>query len=109
MRDFVYVRDCVDVILWLLDQPAVSGLFNLGTGKARSFADLAGALFGALGREPKIRFVDTPAEIRDKYQYFTEAAMDRLRAAGYDKPFTELEDGVDDYVTRYLAGDDPYR
>lgn len=109
MRDFVWVGDCVDVILWLLDHPEVSGLFNLGTGKARTFRDLAAAVYRALGKEANIRYVDTPLEIRDKYQYFTEARMDRLRAAGYDKPFTSLEDGVTRYVQNYLSQPDPYR
>ncbi len=108
-RDFVYVRDCVDMMLWLYDHPEVSGLFNIGSGTARSFADLAAAVFRALGREPHIAFVDTPAEIRDKYQYFTEARMERLRAAGYNRPTTPLEDGVRDYVQSYLAAADPYR
>jgi ADP-L-glycero-D-manno-heptose 6-epimerase len=109
LRDFVYVRDCVDMLLWLHDHPAVNGLFNIGSGKARSFADLAAATFRAIGREPVFEFVDTPVEIRDKYQYFTEARMARLRQAGYDKPFTSLEDGVTDYVTNFLARPDPYR
>jgi ADP-L-glycero-D-manno-heptose 6-epimerase len=109
MRDFVWVGDCVDVMLWLYDHPDVNGLFNMGTGTARTFADLAHAVFAAIGREPEIEFVDTPVEIRDRYQYFTEAAMDRLRAAGYAKPFTTLEDGVGAYVRDYLAADDPYR
>ena len=108
-RDFVYVRDCVDMMLWLYDHPEVSGLFNIGSGAARSFADLAAAVFRALGQEPRIDFVDTPVEIRDKYQYFTEARMERLRDAGYDKPFTSLEDGVADYVTNFLSRPDPYR
>jgi len=108
-RDFVYVRDCVDMMLWLYDHPEVSGLFNIGSGTARSFADLAAAVFRALGQEPRIEFVDTPPEIRDRYQYFTEARMDRLRAAGYTTPPTTLEDGVRDYVERYLAAADPYR
>jgi ADP-L-glycero-D-manno-heptose 6-epimerase len=108
-RDFVYVRDCVDMMLWLHDHPAVNGLFNIGSGTARSFADLAAAVFRALGREPQIEYVDTPAAIRDKYQYFTEARMERLRAAGYDRPATALEDGVRDYVQSYLAAADPYR
>jgi ADP-L-glycero-D-manno-heptose 6-epimerase len=108
-RDFVYVRDGVEMMLWLHDHPAVNGLFNIGSGKARSFADLAAAVYRALGREPKIEFVDTPIEIRDRYQYFTEARMERLRAAGYDKPTTTLEDGVRDYVTSFLAAADPYR
>ena len=108
-RDFVYVRDCVDMMLWLYDHPEVSGLFNIGSGTARSFADLAAAVFRALGREPHIAFVDTPAEIRDKYQYFTEARMERLRRAGYNQPMTTLEDGVADYVRSFLAAPDPYR
>jgi ADP-L-glycero-D-manno-heptose 6-epimerase len=109
MRDFIYVRDCADVVSWLLANSNVSGLFNVGTGQARSFADLAYALFDALNRKPNITFVDTPIEIRDKYQYFTEASMSRLRAAGYTKPFTALEDGVTDYVARFLENADPYR
>jgi ADP-L-glycero-D-manno-heptose 6-epimerase len=108
-RDFIYVRDGVDMMLWLHDHAGVSGLFNIGTGKPRSFADLAAAVFRAAGREPDIDYVDTPIEIRDKYQYFTAARMDRLRAAGYDGATTSLEDGVRDYVTRYLAAADPYR
>ncbi len=109
LRDFVYIDDCVDVIMWLLDNPQVSGLFNLGTGKARTFRDLASAVYKALGKEPQIRFVDTPMAIRDKYQYFTEARMDRLREAGYAKPFTSLEDGVTRYVQQFLSQPDPYR
>lgn len=109
MRDFVWVGDCVDVVLWLLDNPQVSGLFNLGTGKARTFRDLASAVYTALGKAPNIRYVDTPVEIRDKYQYFTEARMDRLREAGYDKPFTSLEEGVRRYVQDFLSQPDPYR
>jgi ADP-L-glycero-D-manno-heptose 6-epimerase len=97
------------MLLWLYDHPAVNGLFNIGTGQARSFADLAAATFRAVGSEPVFEFVDTPVEIRDKYQYFTEARMQRLRHAGYDKPFTTLEDGVADYVTNFLARPDPYR
>ncbi len=108
-RDFVYVRDCVDMMLWLYDHEEVSGLFNIGSGAARSFAELAAAVYRALDRERKIEFVDTPVEIREKYQYFTEARMDRLRQAGYDKPMTSLEDGVRDYVRLYLAAADPYR
>ena len=108
-RDFVYVRDCVDMMLWLYDHPAMNGLFNIGSGTARSFADLAAAVFRALGQEPRIEFVDTPVEIRDKYQYFTEARVERLRTAGYARPPTPLEDGVRDYVQTYLAADDPYR
>jgi ADP-L-glycero-D-manno-heptose 6-epimerase len=108
-RDFVHVRDCVDMMLWLYDHPQVNGLFNIGSGTARSFADLAAAVFHALGQEPRIDFVDTPVEIRDKYQYFTEARMARLRTAGYTRLPTTLEEGVRDYVQTYLAADDPYR
>jgi len=107
-RDFVYVKDCANVISWMAQTPTVSGLFNLGTGEARSFKDLATATFAALNRKPNINYVDTPEQIRDKYQYFTEAKMDRLRAAGYDKPFTSLEDGVMDYVQNYLVKPDPF-
>ncbi len=108
-RDFVYVSDCVDVMLWLYDHAGVSGLFNVGTGTARSFADLAAAVYRAVGRKPMIEYVDTPPEIRDRYQYFTAARMERLRAAGYDRPATPLEEGVRDYVQSFLAAPDPYR
>lgn len=109
LRDFVWVGDVVDVMLWLFDNPAVCGLFNLGSGKARSFLDLATAVFTALQREPEIAFVDTPEAIRDRYQYFTEAHMDRLRGAGYGGQFTPLEEGVRRYVQDFLEADDPYR
>ena len=108
MRDFVHVDDCVAVVTWLLATPAVSGLFNLGSGTARSFADLARAVFSALDRPAEIEFVDTPLEIRDRYQYFTEAPLGRLRAAGYAAPMTTLEDGVARYVRDHLEADDPY-
>ncbi len=108
-RDFVFVKDCVDVVLWLLEQPSANGIFNLGTGKARTFEDLAKATFAALNRQAKIVYRDTPIQIRDKYQYFTEAKMDRLRQAGYSNAFTELEDGVADYVRTHLQQEDPYR
>ena len=107
-RDFIYVKDCVRVILWLLDNPRVSGLFNVGTGEARSFAELINALFVAVERPAKIDFVETPIEIRDKYQYFTEARMGRLRDAGFGESFHTLEEGVADYVREYLKADDPY-
>ena len=109
LRDFIWVDDCVAAIMWLYDHPQANGLFNLGTGKARSFADLAAAVFAAHGRRPNLRYVDTPVEIRDRYQYFTEAKMDRLRNAGFTKPFTELEDGVALYVKNFLTAADPYR
>ena len=102
LRDFVYVKDVVDVILFLMKDGPGSGLYNLGTGKARTFVDLANATFAALELEPNIEFIDTPEDIRDKYQYFTEANMDKLRSIGYDKDFTSLELGVNDYVRNYL-------
>jgi ADP-L-glycero-D-manno-heptose 6-epimerase len=108
LRDFIYVKDCVNVVMWLLDNPGVSGLFNVGTGKARSFDDLAHALFAALGRDPKIEYFDMPETLRDKYQYFTEAKMERLRQAGYKAEFISLEDGIRDYVQNYLQKEDPY-
>jgi ADP-L-glycero-D-manno-heptose 6-epimerase len=108
LRDFIYVRDCVDVILWLLDHPEVSGLFNLGTGKARTWLHLATALFNAANRPVAVEFVDMPPQLAEKYQYFTEARMERLRAAGYDRPFTSLEEGVADYACNFLLTDDPY-
>ena len=108
LRDFVWVGDCVDMVMWLLDHPQASGLFNCGTGKARSFADLAAAVYRALGKEPMIDFVPTPEDIRDKYQYFTEARMDRIRAVGYGHPSTSLEEGVRRYVQDFLHTNDPY-
>ncbi len=103
MRDFVYVEDCVDVMLWLLDHPEVSGLFNLGTGRAQTWLELMGALYGAVGHDLEVRWVDTPEEIRDRYQYFTQARMDRLREAGYPGEFRAVEDAVPDYVHRFLT------
>lgn len=108
-RDFIHVDDCIEVILWLLDHPQVNGLFNVGTGEARSFLDLARALFAACGKPEDITYIDTPEAIRDQYQYFTQASVARLRRAGYSRPFTSLEDGVTDYVKNYLATDDRYR
>ena len=97
-------------MLWLGETPGVSGLFNVGTGRARSFADLATAVFQALDIAPRIEFIDTPLEIRERYQYFTEASMERLRNAGYQGYFTSLEEGVRRYVQDFLANnDDPYR
>lgn len=109
MRDFVWVGDCVDMMLWLYDNPHVSGVFNCGSGKARSFLDLARATFAALGKEEAIDWLDTPEEIRRHYQYFTEARMDRIAAAGYKSPATSVENGVATYIKDYLATDDPYR
>jgi ADP-L-glycero-D-manno-heptose 6-epimerase len=109
MRDFVYVRDCVDVMVWLRDQPEVNGLFNLGTGRAQTWLELMGALYEAVGRDLDVNWVDTPEHLRDKYQYFTQAEMAKLRDAGYAASFASVEEGVRDYVERYLATDDPYR
>lgn len=104
LRDFVYVKDVVDVLYFAYHDDTKNGIYNLGSGKARTFLDLATATFKALGKEPNIEFIDTPADIRDKYQYFTEANMEKLINEGYTKPFTSLEDGVTDYVTNYLIG-----
>nr|WP_295235763.1 ADP-glyceromanno-heptose 6-epimerase [uncultured Brevundimonas sp.] len=109
MRDFVYVDDVVDIIEFLLQSPQVSGIFNAGSGQARSFADLARATFEAAGKTPSIDYVDTPLSIRDRYQYFTEARMDRIRAAGFEGQSTPLEEGVRRYVQDFLATSDPYR
>ena len=103
LRDFVYVKDVVEVIWFLFKNQPKSGIYNLGSGKARTFLDLAKATFAALGKEANIDFIDTPIDIRDKYQYFTEANMQKLITVGYKKPFTTLEDGVNDYVKNYLA------
>ncbi|NQV46217.1 MAG: ADP-glyceromanno-heptose 6-epimerase [Rhodospirillaceae bacterium] len=108
-RDFVWVGDCVNIVMWLLETPGVSGLFNCGSARARSFLDLVTAVYRAMGKEPDINFVPTPIEIRDKYQYFTEAAMGSLLAAGYDRPMTTLENGVTSYVRDFLATNDRYR
>jgi ADP-L-glycero-D-manno-heptose 6-epimerase len=109
MRDFIYVRDCVDVMLWLYQNPKVSGIFNLGTGVARSFNDLAQAIFKAVGKPPKFQYIDMPPDLVARYQNYTQAEMGKLRAAGYTKPFTDLETGVEDYVRQYLKTADPYR
>ena len=102
LRDFVYVKDVVNVIWFLYTNKVKSGVYNLGSGKARTFLDLANATFTALSKEPIIEFIDTPIDIRDKYQYFTEAAMSKLIQTGYTKKFTSLEEGVSDYVKNYL-------
>jgi ADP-L-glycero-D-manno-heptose 6-epimerase len=108
-RDFVYVRDACDVTEWLTQNPQVNGIYNLGSGQARTFEDMARAVFAAAGKNAQIDYTPMPPAIRDKYQYFTEAKMDRLRAAGYEKPMTPLEEGIDDYVRRFLSQPDPYR
>lgn len=101
-RDFVYVKDVAEVCMFLMLNRKNSGIYNLGTGKARTFLDLTRATFKAMKVEENIGFVDTPEDIRDKYQYFTEADMSKLKSFGYEKEFTSLEDGVNDYVTNYL-------
>lgn len=103
MRDFVYVADVVRMCVWLMDAQPASGLYNAGSGEARTFLDLVNAVFGALGKAPQVEFIDTPSDIRDKYQYFTEADMGKMRGAGYDQPFYSLEEGIADYVNHYLA------
>lgn len=102
MRDFIYVDDIVSECIWLMENHPANGLYNAGTGKARTFKDLVNAIFNALNIQSNIEFVDTPADIRDKYQYFTEADMGKLLAAGYTQPFHSLEDGVAAYVKNYL-------
>ena len=109
LRDFVHVDDCVKLMIWLLRKRPKSGVYNCGTGKARSFKDLALAAFAAMGKQAKIDFVDTPEAIRRHYQYFTEADMTRIRAAGYDANVMSLEDGVASYIRDFLATEDPYR
>jgi ADP-L-glycero-D-manno-heptose 6-epimerase len=108
-RDFVYVRDVADVVEWLTRNPQVNGIYNLGSGRARTFEDLARAVFAAAGKNAQIEYTPMPPAIRDKYQYFTEASMDRLREAGWGQAFTELEEGIGDYVRRYLSQPDPHR
>ena len=104
-RDFIYIKDCVDVMWWLLQNPTVNGLYNLGTGKARSWNDLAHSVFAAMNKEPDLRYIEMPEALRGKYQYFTEAPMEKLRAAGYAPVFHSLEEAAEDYVTHYLACD----
>ena len=108
-RDFIYVEDAVSVVHWLLETPSVSGIFNVGTGKARSFRDLIAATFAALGHEPMIEYIDMPESIRDSYQYFTQAEMENLRRAGFNAAFGTLEQGVTRYVKSYLDRPDQYR
>jgi ADP-L-glycero-D-manno-heptose 6-epimerase len=103
LRDFIYVKDIVKVCYWLMHRQPPSAIYNLGTGKARTFADLVKATFSALDLAPNIRFIDMPQDIRDKYQYFTEANMQKIRDAGYNEPFYSLEEGIGDYVRGYLV------
>lgn len=102
MRDFIYVKDVIDVIWFLMNHKKNPGIYNLGTGKARTFLDLANAVFSGLNLSPNIEFIDTPSDIRDKYQYFTEAKMEKLRSIGYSNPFYTLETGIEEYIQGYL-------
>ena len=102
-RDFVYVKDAVNVTLFFHDHPEISGLFNCGTGQARTWLDLAHAIFAAMQKEPSIKLIDMPEHLREKYQYHTQADISKLRQTGYDQAFTSIEDGVQDYVRTYLA------
>jgi ADP-L-glycero-D-manno-heptose 6-epimerase len=108
LRDFVYVKDAVSVVLWFLDHPEASGLFNVGTGQARSFADLVRSLFAASNQPERIDYIDMPVEIRKKYQYFTQADLRKLRDVGCDLCFHSLEAGVADYAQQFLSQENPY-
>lgn len=105
LRDFVYVKDICDVMYWMLEHPEVNGLFNLGTGRAQSFKELAEATFYALGLEPNIEYIDMPEHLKKKYQYYTKAEMGKLREVGYSKEFMNLEAGARDYVQNHLDKD----
>jgi len=105
LRDFIYVKDVVDVMVWFMNHQQHSDIYNLGTGKARTFLDLATSTFQAMNLEPNIEFIDIPEDIRDWYQYFTEAKMEKLRGIGYAKPFRSLEEGITEYVQKYLIKD----
>ncbi|WP_291323516.1 ADP-glyceromanno-heptose 6-epimerase [Desulfonatronospira sp.] len=107
-RDFVYLKDCLDVMAWLLEHHEVNGIFNLGSGRAESWNDLAGAVFKALGRDPVIEYIDMPGDIRPKYQYYTRAEMQRLADTGCPVQFRALEQGVRDYILKHLEVNDPY-
>lgn len=102
-RDFIYVKDAVDIVIFFLQHPDIHGIYNVGTGQARSWNDVANAMFAAIGRDPDIDYIDMPEHLRPRYQYFTQATVAKLRSIGYDKPFTSLEDAVDDYVKNYLS------
>jgi ADP-L-glycero-D-manno-heptose 6-epimerase len=108
MRDFVYVKDCIDVLWWLFKNQDVNGIFNLGTGKARTWNDLISAVFAAMGTRQKIEYIEMPEPIRNQYQYFTQAEMDKLHSVGCPVSFSSMEDSVRDYVVNYLQKDDPH-
>ena len=109
LRDFVYVKDCCAVMKWFSDGNGESGIYNIGSGRARSFIDLIHAICRASSMPPQIEFIDLPKALEEKYQYFTQANMQKLLAQGYDQPLTSLEDGVADYISRYLSQNDQYR
>ena len=104
LRDFIYIKDAVEMTLFFLDKPKTNGLFNLGTGKAQTWNDLVTAIFKSLNKPVSIEYIDLPEHLREKYQYFTEAKMNKIKKAGYSLPITSLEDGVTDYVKNYLSG-----
>jgi len=108
MRDFVYIKDCIDVLWWLFKNQDVNGIFNLGTGKARTWNDLISAVFAAMGTRQKIEYIEMPEPIRNQYQYFTQAEMDKLHSVGCPVSFSSMEDSVRDYVVNYLQKDDPH-
>lgn len=108
LRDFIYVPDCADVILWLLKNPDANGIFNLGRGEAVTWNSIVTSVFYAMDMKPKIHYIDMPEEIRPNYQYYTKAEMGKLRAAGYETPFTDITDAVHNYVQEYLMKDNPY-
>jgi ADP-L-glycero-D-manno-heptose 6-epimerase len=104
LRDFIYIKDAIEMTLYFLDKPSVNGLFNLGTGKSRTWNDLVTSIFKAMNKPTAIEYVPLPEDLRKKYQYFTEANMDKIKKAGYTVPILSLEDGVTDYVKSYLLG-----
>ena len=109
MRDFMWIDDCADVVLWFLEHRDVTGVFNVGTGLARTYADVLRAVYAAVGEKPEMDFIDLPADLKGIYQYFTQADVTKLRAVGYTKSFTPLEEGVERYVKDWLSSSDPYR
>ena len=106
MRDFLYVKDAVDMTLFFFDNPDLAGIYNIGAGRARTWNDLAKASFAAMNKAPNIKYIDMPEELQDKYQYFTEANISKLRKAGYEKDLTLLEDAIKDYIQSYLQKDE---
>ncbi|BBM81785.1 ADP-glyceromanno-heptose 6-epimerase [Candidatus Uabimicrobium amorphum] len=108
LRDFVYIKDCIDVMLWFLDNPQHNGIFNVGTGKARTWNDLAAAIFKAMNLDYKVEYIDMPMHLRSQYQYFTEASMDKLTKMGFSQGFRSLEEGIRDYYENYLLQENPY-